>query len=327
MTRRTEVVLPVALAVAITPVIAGCIHERVLCTDDPTAPGCETTDSGPDSATDSAADATDTNVPDAGPCGGACTGATPVCDTTTETCVACTDNTHCAAPTALCDTASNACVACLINTDCTDETTPICDAGNCRGCAADSDCTDIASTPVCDEPSGRCVECSVDTEETTCPAPDNFACHPTELTCTGAERNTLGFCEACVSDSECITNASATSRCVPMSFPSGAPHGTYCLVDQTTLSPAGPCPDLMTADRLAMSVGGEESTYCFVQENITTCEAVLGFNDLCPGGDADCGAPGLADGHCEGGTCTYECSGGRDCSSGSCTGAPTRYCE
>ena len=249
-----------------------------------------------------------------------------VCDTTTETCVACLDNTHCAAPTALCDPSTNECVACLMNPDCADDTMPICEAGACRACAADADCMDMTGTPVCDEPSGRCVECTVDSEETTCPAPDNFACHPTELTCTGAERGSLGFCQACVSDSECGADATATSRCVPMDF-EGSPHGTYCLVDQTTLMPAGPCPNQMVNDRLAMSVGGEESTYCFISENITTCEAVLGYNTLCPGGDADCGAPGLADGHCESGTCTYECGSPRDCISDMCTGVGTRYCE
>ena len=256
-----------------------------------------------------------------------CTGATPVCDETNGACVACLDNTHCEGPLGLCDTTNNACVACLGDTDCDEPTMPICDAGACRACTADTDCMDIAGATVCDEPSGRCVECTVDSEETTCPAPDNRACHPTDLTCTGAERGSLGFCNACVSDSECLTDATSTLRCVPMNFPSGTPHGTYCLVDQATLTPAGPCPDLMTADRLAMSVGGVESTYCFVQENITTCEAVLGFNDLCPGGDADCGAPGISDGSCQGGTCTYECIGGRDCGSGSCTGGATRYCD
>ena len=303
------------------------------------AGACDTSTSCPDGSTrerdrcrdldageDSAVDAADTNPPDAGPCGGACTGATPVCDTTTETCVACTDNTHCAAPAAFCDTTSNECVACLMNSDCTDDTMPICEAGACRGCAADSDCTDIAATPVCDEPSGRCVECTVDSEETTCPAPDNRACHPTELTCTGAERGTLGFCEACVSDSECLMDAPETLRCVPMNF-EGSPHGTYCLIDQTTLGAI--CPNQQASQQLATSVGGVESQYCFVREGISTCEAVTGFGDACPGGSSDCGAPGLDDGYCNmAGRCSYACLGPSDCGGGvPCSGAATRYCD
>lgn len=280
-------------------------------------------DAGPDASPPDAGDA----GADAGPCGMACTGATLVCDTGSGMCVGCLAETDCTAPAGLCDPATNLCVACLGDGDCiADPAIPICEAGACRACTADADCAGMAASPVCDEPSGRCVECTVDSEATTCGPPANRACHPTDLTCTGQERGTLGFCEACVSDSECIINASGENRCVPMDF-EGSSHGSYCLLDQSTLVPAGPCPDRMTADRLGTSVLGVEATYCFVQENITTCEAVLGFNDLCPGGDADCGASGLDDGHCDGGRCTYECSGGSDCSSGSCAGAPTTYCE
>ena len=289
--------------------------------------GCDPSPTPTDTGlADTGVDAADTGV-DAGPCGGACTGATPVCDTTTETCVACLDNTHCAAPTALCDTTSNECVACLGDSDCTaDATMPICESGACRACAADADCTAMTATPVCDEPSGRCVECTVDSEETTCPAPDNFACHPTELTCTGAERGSLGFCEACVSDTECGATAPAVARCVPMDF-EGSPHGTYCLIDQTTLGAI--CPNQQASQQLATSVGGVESQYCFVREGISTCEAVTGFGDACPGGSSDCGAPGVDDGYCNmAGTCSYACLGPRDCGGGvPCSGAPTRYCD
>ena len=49
---------------ALTAVLSstsGCVHERVLCSDRPTAPGCEREDAAPDSAADTnVADAADT---------------------------------------------------------------------------------------------------------------------------------------------------------------------------------------------------------------------------------------------------------------------------
>ncbi|MGE0791632.1 MAG: hypothetical protein AB7S26_38510 [Sandaracinaceae bacterium] len=271
---------------------------------------------------------------DAGSCG-ACSSPTPVCDESTGDCVECLAENDCASNTAEphCDTINHVCVACRDRDDCTDPMTPVCDAHACRACGLDSECTARTATPVCDEPSGRCVECTVDTEMTTCPAPDNFACHPTDFTCTGAERGSLGFCNACVSDSECLTDSMGALRCVPMTFgmPAAA-HGTYCLLDlasyrTATGMPAAPCPDTMASSHTARSVGDVETEYCFVREAITSCEAVLGFGNLCPGGNGDCGATGLDDASCQGGRCSYECSGPSDCTSGMCVGGGPRYCQ
>ena len=268
---------------------------------------------------------------DAGPCGMACADPTPLCRESDGMCVTCLGDGDCEGGTPRCDTTAGECVACLANADCGAPTLPICDEGTCRACTADTDCEAMGATPVCDEPSGQCVECTVDTEETTCPAPDNRACHPAELTCTGAERGSLGFCQGCVSDSECVTDGMGTLRCVPMQF-EGSPHGTYCLRDlesyrTATSMPAAPCPDQMVTARTEMSVLGVEAEYCFIQENLATCEAVLGYRDLCPAGDADCGAPGLDDASCQTGTCTYECAASRDCATGLCTGGGPRYCQ
>jgi len=179
--------LPPLLALALL-VATGCVEatpcsERPddpacqpwVCCSTPSAEGCDPAevarrcadagplgDAGPDAAPH---DAAPPDAGDAGPCGGTC-----------------------ADPTPLCDTMSNTCVACLGDGDCTDPAAPICAAGACRGCTADAECESMATTPTCDEPSGRCVECTPDTEATTCPAPGNLACHPTDLTCTGAER-------------------------------------------------------------------------------------------------------------------------------------------
>lgn len=122
-----------------------------------------------------------------------------------------------------------------------------------------------------------------------------------------------------------------TLRCVPMQF-DGALHGSYCLRDLESYrgaidDPAAPCPERMVSTRAERSVFGTEATYCFVRETITTCEAVVGFGDLCPGGDADCGASGLDDASCQAGRCTYECLGASDCGSGLCVGGGPSYCQ
>lgn len=311
----------------------------MVCQDDPTAPWCFENEHNAGSCAEPTCDCDaqprdggmDGGETDAGPCAGACD-AEHCLDGACVDCTEATAGDDCGGDTPLCDTDTNTCVECTSNTDCTDEAMPICDGGSCRGCTEDTDCEDMTDTPVCDEPSGRCAECTVDSEETTCPPPDNLACDPTELTCTGAERGSLGFCQPCVSDSECITNASGTNRCVPMQF-EGSPHGTYCLLDlesyrTATSMPSAPCPDRMVTARTETSILGVEAEYCFVRETLTTCEAVVDtFGDLCPGGDSDCGDPGLDDASCEAGRCTYECSGGSDCATGICTGAPTTYCQ
>ncbi|MBO6940953.1 MAG: hypothetical protein JJ863_38620 [Deltaproteobacteria bacterium] len=310
------------------------------CMDDPTLPGCG--DMGPG----------DMGMGDAGPCG-MCTGG-DVCDEASGSCVAClgdgdcgddvclvddadsannecvgcVDSEDCSGALGTCDEENHECVGCLMDSDCEDPTAPQCNAGTCGDCTSHDACMGRSDTPACDEPSGECVECTVDSEETACPAPDNFACDPTLLTCTGAERGTLGVCQQCVSDSECVEN----HRCVPTTFTDdmGMTHeASYCLLDFATSGEAA-CPTRWPARRLATSVGGIEAEYCFVRDSQTTCDAVRAFGDLCPGGDDDCGVPGIGDGVCREGLCTYACLGDRDCANGEmdeCTGADPTYCD
>ena len=112
----------------------------------------------------------------------------------------------------------------------------------------------------------------------------------------------------------------------------GAPHGTYCARDllsyrAATGMPVAPCPNRMVAMQEAMSTGGVRGTYCFIEQSLTTCEAVLDFRNTCPSGNDDCGAEALDDGVCQAGTCTYECGGGRECSTENCAGGATTYCQ
>jgi len=58
-----------------------------------------------------------------------CSGATPTCDTTTHTCKQCLSNTNCSGTTPICDTATFTCKQCIVSADCPGSGT--CDGGNC----------------------------------------------------------------------------------------------------------------------------------------------------------------------------------------------------
>ena len=84
-----------------------------------------------------------------------CSGATPVCDTTSQICVACLASSDCSGDTPVCDTSTESCVGCLTGSDCSGAT-PICNTSTntCVGCASDADC----SSTVCDVDTGSCVD-------------------------------------------------------------------------------------------------------------------------------------------------------------------------
>lgn len=259
--------------------------------------------------------------------------ATPVCDTLTGACVECTAASQalCAASGEVCRDEGHECVGCNTNDDCT-EGAPHCGGDNeCGACVNDSECAKYGK--VCD--AGQCVECTVATEQTQCPDLDPTpgdqgpACDPVALTCTGERRGSLGTCGRpvtsgdtrivrCVSDSEC----SMGHRCVPTTF-KGADYGNYCLLVAQNDSCSAPWPRQLSAT----SVGGLDGKYCFPRALLATCEAVVEFGSSCVVDD-DCGREGISDGHCEGGRCTYGCSGDSDCNGTTCTGfASGQFCN
>ncbi len=70
--------------------------------------------------------------------------ATPICNTATQRCVQCVQDSECSGSTPACNTATNTCVQCnaAVTTQCTGTTT-VCDTptNTCVQCIADAQCT------------------------------------------------------------------------------------------------------------------------------------------------------------------------------------------
>jgi hypothetical protein len=270
----------------------------------------------------------DTGVSDAGsdasgdvPCGGC---ALPlVCVASSGDCVECigTDASTCTGTDQAC--VASTCVGCDGPEDCTEVTASQCDVTNeCVACTADAGCTHLTGTSVCDEGRGTCVACTTDTEATRCGA---NSCNPVTMTCTTTPRTSIRRCGSCVADSEC---SQADDRCVSMNFMGTARTGGYCLkqADTGCVQPFS----TPTAARASLS-GAAAEVYCGINEDVTTCEAVLDLIDdsICTF-DTDCGVAGLDDGLCESvnfiaNRCSYACSLGSACPSGAACPSMT-YC-
>ncbi|QED29001.1 hypothetical protein FRD01_17500 [Microvenator marinus] len=202
-----------------------------------------------------------------------------------------------------CDVTELECAECLENSHCPDDE-PVCDAGVCKGCRSDADCTARDGLSVCSD--GACVECTED-KKTAC---DGNTCNPATNTCTEtliASVETCGFCvsrDACRYDSE---------DCVPMKFRGVDRPGGYCLYRSNEFACGRPY-----GIRVERTPIGETTpqTYCTINEDELTCEALRGYGDYCDE-DAECGVPGLNDGLCRTFTgsrrCTYACDTNDDC--------------
>ena len=234
------------------------------------------------------------------PCNGECSRNTPVCDESTNQCVACLANKDCktsAKPVCdpdqnacvaclkstdckdtakpVCDTSTNACVACLANTDCPSATASRCDATTnaCAACQNDSDCTQISGKNACSN--GTCVQCTVANES----ACGGNSCNPKTSECTSTAKGSVTRCGSCVADSECATGGSVTvARCVPMTF-NGSPHGNYCL-EAVSSGCDQPFGNTSVMKVTAASVSGAAAEdYCGINQATVTCEAIRDMID------------------------------------------------
>jgi hypothetical protein len=244
-----------------------------------------------------------------------CTGALKACDVATKTCVACIDDSSCTDPTNTCDTSTNSCVQCVGNANCTDPTSSRCDANSCGACMSDNDCSHIAGKGICS--GGACVECTV-SDESACAGK---SCDPATNMCTGTGVGSVGECGACVADSEC--DETAGYRCIPLGFgPVGmrVPLGGFCLLQADMAGGACPLPYRVGVSAVSLS-GASSESYCGINENYTTCPAVLSMlsDEVC-NVSGDCGVSGLVDGVCLdfvglGPRCNVECDDNNQCTS------------
>jgi hypothetical protein len=174
--------------------LAGCAAisglsdlEKVDCTDncEGGVDGTAAADSGDESIVnplpDVAVDSDDGGNTDSAGCG-TCSGSTPVCDPSTNACVACLSNGDCG-PGTICVNKSCVPGCAPDHTSCgADGGDCDIDAGVCRQCLTDTDCS--GATPRCDTGTFTCVVCLPTNDN--CPAgkicvkngPGQFACMP-----------------------------------------------------------------------------------------------------------------------------------------------------
>jgi hypothetical protein len=296
------------------------------------------------------------------PCDGACSGATPICKADTGDCVECTKSSHCGGSSPVCDTESNSCVQCSADdSSACDGETPVCDTGSsqcvacnvtadcssagaprchdnaCVACTSNDDCAHLTDKSVCD--GGTCVQCTV-SDESACGL---NSCDPAKNRCTETARGSVGNCEACLADSECVggDQADPDVRCVPMNFQGTARDGGFCL-RRATKTCTQPYKVPITAQSLS---GADAESYCGIEQTLTRCEAVLDLvnSRACPDGlDTSCGCQRDGDGACTGAgagglcktvgvdanQCTYPCAVANQCPTAfSCDVPATAYCQ
>ena len=256
-----------------------------------------------------------------------CTDPTPLCSPE-ETCVECLEATDCAtvaAPrcdemwscagcdsgddctrfteTPECDTGSGVCVECTANGQCALETASRCDEKTCVACEGNTDCAHIRGKTVCSQ--GICVECTVANEDVC----SGKSCDPATNECTTTNVGSVGTCERCVADSECVggNQADPDRRCVPMMFDGIPRPDGFCLkrVTKGCSTPYG----VALSDLSSLS-GAAPDTYCGIDQDTTRCEAVLDMvnDEPCANGlDTSCGCARDEDGNClatgQGGLC------------------------
>ncbi len=247
-----------------------------------------------------------------------------VCDTDANTCVECLSDGDCTDGVCADD---NTCVECKTNADCTDPSASLCDTATntCTACTTNDDCSHLSGTTLCDTSaaSGVCVACTVD-DESACAG---NSCDPATNTCTQTPVHSVGTCEPCKADSECVQD----HRCIPMKFQGTDLPDGYCLKIASTGCNQ---PYYSAINRMSLS-GAAAEDYCGIAESLTTCAAVLDLkaSKTCSS-DGECGLSGTDDARCEqvglaSNRCTYSCDLSTQCpGSTSCGSAPgnTDYC-
>jgi hypothetical protein len=251
--------------------------------------------------------------------------------------VQCLDNQDCSGKTALCDATKSQCVECLNTNDCSAAGTARCAGGRCRPCTKDIDCAHIPGKNVCS--AGSCVQCT----EASSSACGTHSCDPRLQQCTKTLLGSVGLCQKCVSDRECIggNQADPDARCTPMTFQDTVRAEAFCLRRAVKTCTR---PFVQLPDAVASLSGASPEKYCGVDPLTTRCEAVLDLIEArtCANGQASaCGCPRNADGACTApgsgavcgtvsgvaNSCTYACGTVNDCPTGRTCSIDLPYCH
>jgi hypothetical protein len=183
--------------------------------------------------------------------------------------------------------------------------------GSCVPCTASEQCKAFAATPACD--TGKCVECKLG-EEMACAG--GKTCDLVAKKCVAIAAGSVKNCVACSNDKQCQDGA-----CIALEF-NKQPHGYFCL---KTPSPGCPEPFAVPIKNKPSISGKAAADYCGIDQDQTTCEAVLALvnNWVCSGMDGKCGPMAMPEVSVPGALCrkvgfnsnrcTYACGAANQC--------------
>lgn len=207
-----------------------------------------------------------------------CGGATPRCETTTHTCVACLTSRECTDPARpVCDPTARSCRPCNASVagECTEDGLTICaglgpNAGRCVQCTTNANCT----SRVCDLAVNRCVGCTTNGD---C-AGSTPICDVTSRTCRACSPTSATDCLDPAP--ACATAGRSAGRCVQCTTASSmACRGATPICDDPN-------------NRCVACVPGPSSPACVTSPDGTACVAETGGASRCGcERDADCGSP------------------------------------
>lgn len=226
-------------------------------------------------------------------------------------CVPCSRDEHCDEGYCF----ENQCVQCRtdMHADCPDLSRSQCLDNQCVPCGSVLHCPTTQQQCDTSREPATCVECLTSDH---CGGDGSRTCDLLTNTCVPIGRATVATCRPCTNDDQCA-DSPWQSRCVPMDHVEGL-HGYYCLPQ---IDPGRACPRPYTAGgavpRTSINAHGP-TTYCAINEALTTCEAVLDLigeetcdvsadPPTCRLGGLCRSLPGL------GGRCTYRCGASSQC--------------
>lgn len=224
------------------------------------------------------------------PCNGLCTATKPLCVESTATCVQCQTSEHCKGvlDKPVCDNIpgslnQGSCVQCLSNKHCTDPGASFCDTALdpvtktpknvCAPCVGSGDCQHLPGEAVClsatEMTPSMCVQCSAENSKA-CKNSAGVAtlCHSTDHVCTDFLPKSVGLCDTCISDAQCMDN----QACAQETFVSELLPQYACFWRKgTTAAPDCSGTQPYAYPRLGASIDGTTVEVCGL--GVSTCAA------------------------------------------------------